>query len=347
MQFNYGNSANYLAGGAAIANTYLDTYNTSQETGTDVDKLVQAESKKRDQQRVNAINQVDTVGDKALDIQTAVKLTDMDAKLTKDLKKIKKPAQQMAGVLGAANAYIGYKKYSDDLKIDQQESAERKKWRADMVAANKSDRATLQPMEQGLKSAQQQLQDYLTNKDKPVASSSTSTSSSPSTLSNGLLSGGSSSLTGSTKKLADSIAGTESGSWGYDAFNQGGAKGGTKVLGKYGSHEQVFGKKLTDMTVGEVLQRQSGYDDYSISDQQWRDNGGLHAVGRYQFVGPTLKDEVSKMGLSMDTPFNEKTQDAIFLSHAKRIGNISPWIGPSQKLNPSEKAELNSIIAGL
>jgi len=62
MQFNYGNSANYLAGGAAVANTYLDTYDTSQKTGTDVNKLVQAESKKRNQQRVNAIDQVTTVG---------------------------------------------------------------------------------------------------------------------------------------------------------------------------------------------------------------------------------------------------------------------------------------------
>lgn len=347
MQFNYGNSANYLAGGAAVANTYLDTYDTSQKTGTNVNKLIQAQSKRRDQQRVNASNQVTTVGKMAVDIQTGMKLNDMDAKFKKDIAKIQKPAKRMAGVLGATNAYIGYKKYSDDLKKDQKETADRKQWRTDMLAANKSDNATLDPMKQELATFKQQFLDYLTNKDKPVSSSSTSTSTSPSTLSTGLLSSGASTLTGSAKKLADSIAGPESGSWGYDAFNQGGAKGGTEVLGKYGSHEKVFGKKLTDMTIGEVLQRQSGYDDYSISDQQWRDKGGLHAVGRYQFIGPTLKDEVFKMGLSMDTPFNEKTQDAIFLSHAKRVGNISPWVGPTLKLNPNEKAELNSIIAGL
>ena len=88
MQFNYGNSANYLAGGAQVANTYLDTYDTSQKTGTDVNKLVQAQSARRKQQEVNAINQVTTVGDKAVDIQTGMKITDMDAKLKKDIAKI-------------------------------------------------------------------------------------------------------------------------------------------------------------------------------------------------------------------------------------------------------------------
>jgi hypothetical protein len=147
--------------------------------------------------------------------------------------------------------------------------------------------------------------------------------------------------------LADGIAGPESGQWGYDAFNQGGADNGTRALGLSGSHAEHFGKPLTSMSVGEVIERQSGYDDYSISDEQWRANGGLWAVGRYQFIGPTLKDEVSRMGLSMDTPFNQQTQDNIFFSHAKRIGNISPWVGPSNKYGPEKKAMYNSIIQGL
>ena len=94
MQFNYGNSANYLAGGAAVANTYLDIYDTSQKTGTNVNKLIQAQSKRRDQQRKNAIDQVTTVGDKAVDIQTGMKLNDMDAKFKKDIAKIQKPAKR-------------------------------------------------------------------------------------------------------------------------------------------------------------------------------------------------------------------------------------------------------------
>ena len=173
----------------------------------------------------------------------------------------------------------------------------------------------------------------------PTSLSSASTTSSSSSVS--------SPSTGSRRELADAVAKYESGDHGYDAFNQGGTDGGTKVVGLSGSHATHFGKPLTSMTVGQVIERQSGYDDFSISDKQWRDNGGLHAVGRYQFIGPTLKDEVSRMGLSMDTMFDAKTQDDIFFSHAKRVGNISPWVGPSNNYNQSQKDYYNSIIRGL
>jgi len=141
MQFNYGNSANYLAGGAAVANTYLDTYDTSQKTGTDVNKLVQAESKKRNQQRVNSIDQVTTVGDTAVDIQTGMKITDMDAKLKKDIAKIQKPAK-MAGAL-AATVNLGNTglMLHQDMKLNQKEAAERKEWRAEQTRIAKEGQA--------------------------------------------------------------------------------------------------------------------------------------------------------------------------------------------------------------
>ena len=126
MQFNYSNSANYLAGGAQVSNTLIDTYDTSQKTGTNVNKLVQAQSKKRYQQMGNAINQVETVGDKAVDIQTGKKLTDMDAKLKKDIRNINRPAK-MAGALAATvdtgNAYLMYDK---ERKLKLKEDAEYK-----------------------------------------------------------------------------------------------------------------------------------------------------------------------------------------------------------------------------
>ena len=133
MQFNYGNSANYLAGGAQVANTYLDTYDTSQKTGTDVNKLVQAQSARRSQQRKNAIDQVTTVGDKAVDIQTGMKLTDMDAKLKKDIRNINRPAK-MAGALAATvdtgNAYLMYDK---ERKLKLKEDADEKAYRQTQV----------------------------------------------------------------------------------------------------------------------------------------------------------------------------------------------------------------------
>jgi len=73
-------------------------------------------------------------------------------------------------------------------------------------------------------------------------------------------------------------------------------------------------------------------------------SGGLHAVGRYQFIGSTLQDEVKKMGLSPDIKFTPEVQDNIFFSHAKRVGNISPWVGPSVKYDASERERLNNMI---
>ena len=59
-----------------------------------------------------------------------------------------------------------------------------------------------------------------------------------------------------------------------------------------------------------------------------------------------LQDEVKKMGLSPDTKFTPEVQDNIFFSHAKRVGNISPWVGPSVKYDAAERARLNDMIQG-
>ncbi len=75
--------------------------------------------------------------------------------------------------------------------------------------------------------------------------------------------------------------------------------------------------------------------------------GGLHAVGRYQFIGPTLQAEAKRMGLSPDTKFTPQVQDDIFFNHIKRVGNISPWVGPSNNYSASQKQDFRNIIAGL
>ena len=154
-------------------------------------------------------------------------------------------------------------------------------------------------------------------------------------------------LSGNRKIFADAIAGPESGPWGYEAFNQAGIEGGTKTLGKYGSHLETFGTPLTGLTLAEIFDRQNTKAK-GMSLQQHLDSGGLHAVGRYQFVGDTLQDEVRRMGLDPSTTkFTPEVQDQIFFSHAKRIGNISPWVGPMQKYDQAKRNYLNSLIPTL
>ena len=153
-----------------------------------------------------------------------------------------------------------------------------------------------------------------------------------------------SSLSGDQKTVADAIAKYESGDWGYEAFNQGGAEGGTKVLGKSGSYKNTYGSSLTDMTLGEIFHKQNT-KQRGLSMDEHISSGGLHAVGRYQFIGSTLQDEVKRMGLSPDTKFTPQVQDNIFLSHIKRVGNISPWVGPSNNYSSGQKQEFNSMIS--
>ena len=89
-----------------------------------------------------------------------------------------------------------------------------------------------------------------------------------------------------TGDLFDVIA---SGEGGYESVNRGVA-GDTP-----GGAESVTGKKLADMTVGEVMQMQA--------------EEKLFAVGKYQIIPDTMKGFVRTMNISMDDKFDAATQE--------------------------------------
>ena len=61
------------------------------------------------------------------------------------------------------------------------------------------------------------------------------------------------------------------------------------------------------MTLGEVMSLQS--------------QGKLFAAGRYQFIPGTLAETAQQLGLSMDTPFDAATQDALAIGRLRwRLG---------------------------
>ena len=75
-------------------------------------------------------------------------------------------------------------------------------------------------------------------------------------------------------------------------------------------------------------------------------------MGRFQFVGTTLKDVAKKMGLPDDTVFNKETQDAMFLSLARDVmagksqeGKIKALRGTWDGFNSASDAELIQMIA--
>ena len=136
-------------------------------------------------------------------------------------------------------------------------------------------------------------------------------------------------LSGNTdllKQAADITGKYEAGAAGYNAVNQIGIDGGHGTEGFSGDFRQMSqhgGKDLTTMTLGEIMDLQANSD---MSDGQWIREGRLHAVGRYQFVGTTLKGLVNRLGIPLTTKFTPQLQDQLFASLLKS-GGPGQWIG--------------------
>lgn len=119
------------------------------------------------------------------------------------------------------------------------------------------------------------------------------------------------------------------------------------------------GTKITDMTIGEVLDMQSkrGEGSYFNYVQQVNpENRGATPVGKYQFTGTTLNEMVDKYGIDKNAKFDKETQDKLFIIKAKERLNRSERLGTSPeeefrkewvgfKKVPDE--ELNTAISGL
>jgi len=150
--------------------------------------------------------------------------------------------------------------------------------------------------------------------------------------------------TGDAKKALDIIGKYESDSvGGYNAVNQIGTAGGRGTEGFAGdirNMKQHGGKSLTDMTIADIMALQA--DDGTLSNEQWKEQGKLHAVGRYQFIGSTLKNLVNSMGIDKSQKFSTQIQDQLALQLLKQSG-YTQWVGPTDKASASEKAMLEKV----
>jgi hypothetical protein len=97
--------------------------------------------------------------------------------------------------------------------------------------------------------------------------------------------------TGGSKyqELASTIVKGEGGLNSVNRGNAGDTPGGSK---------SIFGKDLSEMTVGEIMQAQK--------------EGRVSAVGKYQFIPTTLAGAVSYTKTPLNTKFNSETQNKLF-----------------------------------
>ena len=139
---------------------------------------------------------------------------------------------------------------------------------------------------------------------------------------------------------------------GYEAFNQGGADEGKTVLGfsgTYGDHPANKGKKLTEMTIQEILDIQdSGYntDLYPFTKEgtkKWHDSGGIHAAGRYQLLRGAIRDAMRFTGIKPTEKFTPEIQDRLGLAYLLQFGP-SKWTSMEKKENIKLRKELDKLL---
>ena len=156
------------------------------------------------------------------------------------------------------------------------------------------------------------------------------------------------------------LTGRESGIGGYDALlNQ-------------SQNSQFANKKVSQMNLGQVIAFQSerggtSYHEWSKTNMpegtEAKAKGlGSTPAGKYQFVGDTMKDIKQRgwkeLGFDENTPFNEDTQDALFLwlaqdkmkgassQEQKRTALRNTWEGIKDPAEVSD-AEIDKIIASV
>lgn len=124
------------------------------------------------------------------------------------------------------------------------------------------------------------------------------------------------SVSGSAGSLKEFIA---SGEGGYNSMNQG--TQGNSIVGSTNNASSKIGKNLTDMTIGEIMDRQAYLMNKSNPQVG---NYGIYAAGKYQIIPGTMPGVVSAAGLSRSDKFSPENQEKLgdALIFAKR-----PYVG--------------------
>ena len=144
-------------------------------------------------------------------------------------------------------------------------------------------------------------------------------------------------LSSTERGALDALARYESQNVGnYNAVNQIGTNGGHGVLGHSGHYNRLGGRDLTSMNVGEIMSLQASRP--GMSNAEWIRQGRLHAVGRYQMIGPTFARVVQAMGIKPNQQFTPELQDRMGLWLLRNGGGgINQWVGPSSRATASER----------
>ena len=138
---------------------------------------------------------------------------------------------------------------------------------------------------------------------------------------------------GGAGPLGDYIAGFESGSAGYNAFNRGSSP--PKGTGSVGGEKL----DLVNMTIDEILaQRASNQPDPTKR---------IFAVGRYQCIPDTLIAACKKLGIPTSSKFDAAVQDRIFVEFLSVYGSMGTYLRGSSADDEAALINACSACAGI
>lgn len=136
-----------------------------------------------------------------------------------------------------------------------------------------------------------------------------------------------------------------------DKFEAG--SGGYSTLFNQSQNGPFAGVDVSRMTLDQLYEFSDTSGPYAKYVKETNPKGVLATpMGRYQFVGTTLKEVAKEMGLSGETIFNKETQDAMFLHLARKVMSGKRQAGKRDALrstwdgfrNASDQ-QLNAMIA--
>ena len=136
MQFNSVQSGNFLTGAKSVTDAATEIYDTAQETGFQVDKVIKQANANEAVKKVAASRRNALMAQTGLEIGTKVKTEDIKTKRDKAIKDIWRPAVRMEGVNRLAGSVAAGAMIMDEAKLQQKEmaalQAERDKYRTAM-----------------------------------------------------------------------------------------------------------------------------------------------------------------------------------------------------------------------
>ena len=290
MRFSGMQASDYSRAGKAVAADFEKSLDAARTYSPKADEQVIAADTIRAKEKIAAMKIKGEVT--ARGIRAAGSVESNKIKLDGEMKY--KKAKRKAGVLAAGGKLVG-----EAGQVFGQDP------RTKRVVGE--DSAALLEQENKAREQASKWRDKNNSLGETTESTSTSTSDSTSTSNTASSNNTSSTLQDHQVKGLKAIREVESGPYGYEAYNLGG-KTEFDPIGSGSAADGRYGKKLTEMTIGEI--------------KALGDSGKIHATGAYQFTHNTgsFSEAASFAGLSDNDLFTPANQDAMALAFGQKYG---------------------------